>query len=282
MDTFANTEAHTCDILRWDGGELAQSADELAVEEPLEIRVRGRAISITMRTPGHDEELAAGFLLTEGLVRHRDDILHIEACSRNEDGNVLNVLLAPDVYVDFSRLTRYVFAASSCGLCGKASIDAVCTAFPRVESDLVVHAQTLAKLPDAMRQVQATFDRTGGLHAAGLFDAYGRLLVLREDVGRHNAVDKVLGRATFDGLLPLRNHILLVSGRASFEIMQKALAGGVAVVAAVSAPSSLAVSFAQESNQTLIGFLRGQRMNIYTHPHRVRCLDRMMGTGKRT
>jgi FdhD protein len=257
-------------VLRYFDGRVCESPDELAAEEPLEIRVRGRAISVTMRTPGDDADLAAGFLLTEGLVRRASDILHIEPCERNEFGNVINVLLAPDVAVDFERLTRHVFASSSCGLCGKVTVDAVRTQFPPVRSQFTIDAETILKLPQIMRRTQATFDRTGGLHAAALFDARGEMIVLREDVGRHNAVDKVIGHCLRNGQLPLDRHVLLVSGRSSFEIMQKALAAGVAVVAAVSAPSSLAVEFARESGQTLIGFLREGRMNVYANPQRVR------------
>jgi FdhD protein len=252
-------------VLRYNAGGLESGPDELAHEEPLEIRVRGRAVSVTMRTPDHDNELAAGFLLSEGLIHGRDDILRVEPCDRNEDGNLLNVVLAPHVAVDFDRLTRHVFASSSCGLCGKATIDAIRRSFPAVESSTRFDAAVILQLPNVMRKAQAAFDRTGGLHAAALFDSTGKLLVLREDVGRHNAVDKVLGFALFEGLLPLDNHILLVSGRTSFEILQKALAARIPLVAAVSAPSSLAVQFAQENGQTLVGFLRPQRMNIYSH-----------------
>ena len=181
----------------------------------------------------------------------------------------MDVLLAPDVTVDFARLTRHVFASSSCGLCGKASIAAVRGQFPRVRSRVTVAAETLLALPEKMRATQTTFAATGGLHAAALFTADGELLLLREDVGRHNAVDKVLGRAFLDGLLPLGRHVLLVSGRTSFEILQKALAGGVAVVAAVSAPSSLAVEFARANGQTLVGFLREGRFNVYAGEKRV-------------
>ena len=257
------------DVLRWDAGELAEVRDELAEEEPLEIRVRGRAVTVTMRTPGHDAELAAGFLLTEGIIRGSGDVLRVEHCGRNEDDNVLNVLLAPEVVVDFERLTRHVFASSSCGLCGKATIDAVRSQFPPVESRFAVDAETIARLPDTMRSAQATFQRTGGLHAAALFDASGHLVVLREDVGRHNAVDKVIGHCLLRGTFPPDRHVLLVSGRSSFEIMQKALAARIAVVAAVSAPSTLAARFARESGQTLVGFLRGRRMNVYAHPQRI-------------
>jgi FdhD protein len=288
----------TVEILRFTGTDSIPQSDTLAVEEPLEIRVRGRAISVTMRTPGHDPELAAGFLLTEGLVRRPADILKIEVCPRNESGNLINVLLAPDVPVDFEKLTRHVFASSSCGLCGKATIDAVNTTFPPLpeNDDVRVPVGTLYRLPDLMRAAQDTFSRTGGLHAAALFTTAGDLLTLREDVGRHNAVDKVLGHALLsDGFksrptaakptdlsvgsgiskppvnapLALSEHILLVSGRSSFEIIQKSLAARLPIVAAVSAPSSLAVHFARQTNQTLIGFLRGRRMNVYSHPHRI-------------
>ena len=258
------------DVLRFRDGAVTRISDELAHEEPLEIRVRGRGVTVTMRTPGHDDELAAGFLLTEGLVRSKADVLRIEPCDRNDEGNVLNVLLAPDVHVDFDKLTRHVFASSSCGLCGKATIDAVRAAFPAVESDSQIDAAALLKTPDAMRQQQATFDRTGGLHAAALFDAGGKLLVLREDVGRHNAVDKVIGHALLNHLTPLDRHVLVVSGRSSFEIVQKALAARIPLIAAVSAPSSLAVEFAKQNNQTLVGFLREGRMNVYSHPQRIR------------
>jgi len=268
----AEDDADAVGIVRYDGETPRVTADALAAEEPLEIRVRGHAVSVTMRTPGHDEELAAGFLLAEGLLRRPADVLRIEPCLRNEDGNVVNVVLAPDVPFDLARLTRHVFASSSCGLCGKATIDAVHAALPPVPVDdgLTIEPQTLYRLPPIMRAAQDTFARTGGLHAAALFTAAGELACLREDVGRHNAVDKVLGHALLTGLYPLDRHVLLVSGRSSFEIMQKALAGRIPIVAAVSAPSSLAVRFAASANQTLIGFLRDRRMNVYTHPHRVR------------
>lgn len=256
-------------ILRYSSDGTSNSADDLAIEEPLEIRVRGRAVSVTMRTPGNDEELAAGFLLSEGLIGKREDVLRIEPCGRSEEGNLLNVVLAPDVNVDFEKLSRHVFASSSCGLCGKATIDAIRAMFPPVTSDVRFDAMMIAQFIPQMRTSQSTFDKTGGLHAAAVFDRSGKLLVLREDVGRHNAVDKVLGFALLNDLMPLDSHTLVVSGRSSFEIMQKALAGRLPIVAAVSAPSSLAVEFARESGQTLIGFLRDGRMNIYSHPERV-------------
>ena len=241
--------------------------DSVAVEEPLEIRVRGEAVAITMRTPGHDEELAAGFLLTEGILNRRSDIIEIAHCRSEPEaaltGNILNVFLAPDVSLDLERLTRHVFSASSCGLCGKASIESVHQQFAPVEKPLEIPLNILLELPNKLRAAQKTFETTGGLHAAGLFTANGELLAAREDIGRHNAVDKVLGHAFFEDTLPLGNHILLVSGRASFEILQKSLAAGIRAVAAVSAPSSLAVEFARESNQALYGFVRDRSANRY-------------------
>ncbi len=262
-------------VRRFEDGQLsAPSDDHLAAEEPLEIRVRGRAISVTMRTPApgkdHDEDLAAGFLVGEGVVRRREDIEAIRRCPDASGGGVIDVLVAPDVHLDFASLTRHVFASSSCGVCGSATIDAVRKRFATAAPGPSVPAAALLAMPDALRAAQATFDATGGLHAAGLFDAPGRLLVSREDVGRHNAVDKVVGHALRAGLLPLNSHVLLVSGRASFEIVQKACAAGIALVAAVSAPSSLAVDLADESNITLVGFLRPGRFNVYTHAERIR------------
>jgi FdhD protein len=258
-------------VLRWQVGAAPERrADELAAEEPLEIRVDTRPIVVTMRTPGHDAELAAGFLVTEGLIRSRTDLLKVAPQPRNRAGNVLDVFLASGVSVDFERLTRHVYASSSCGLCGKASIEAVHQQFPKARSRVSFGASTLLRLPEELRRRQDTFDRTGGLHAAAIFDAAGGLVVLREDVGRHNAVDKVIGHGFLDGLLPFDQHALLVSGRASFEILQKALAARIPVVAAVSAPSSLAVEFARRSGQTLVGFVRGDRMNIYSHAERIR------------
>lgn len=272
---MADQERHRRTVLRWQRGEMPRpEEDELAVEEPLEIRVRGRAISVTMRTPGHDEELAAGFLVSENLIHARGDLLKVEQCERNEEGNLLNVLLGPEVFVDFEKLTRHVFASSSCGLCGKATIDAVRGQFDPIASDFTIEAARLLKMPEQMRQTQATFERTGGLHAAAIFDGNGKLIVIREDVGRHNAVDKVIGYGLLHGLLPYDRHVLMVSGRASFEILQKALAARVPVVAAVSAPSSLAVQFASDCRQTLVGFLRNERMNIYCFPERIIFADR--------
>jgi FdhD protein len=247
----------------------------VVAEEPLEIRVRGRAVSVTMRTPGHDEELAAGFLMGEGVVRGSADVLGVAHCGRNERGNVIDVRLAAEVFVDFEAMTRHVFASSSCGLCGAATIEAIHKRFAPlpVEDGFRLPVSAVAELAGVMRAHQRTFDQTGGLHAAALFDEGGRLVVLREDVGRHNAVDKVIGHCLLAGRGPLARHVLVVSGRSSFEIMQKALAAGVPVVAAVSAPSSLAVEFAAQGGQTLIGFLRGGRMNVYAHAGRIEFAD---------
>lgn len=258
-------ESVSVEITRLKAGADARERDELAVEEPLEIRVRGQAVAVTMRTPGHDEELAAGFLLTEGIIRRRADIIEMAPCRAQGalEGNILNVFLAPDVPLDLERLTRHVFSASSCGLCGKASIESVHQQFPAIAKPREMPLELLLELPKKLRAAQKVFATTGGLHGAGLFDLQGGLIVAREDIGRHNAVDKVLGSAFLADRLPLSEHLLLVSGRASFEIMQKALAAGVAIVAAVSAPSSLAVEFARESNQTLYGFVRESSANHY-------------------
>ena len=258
-------------LLHWQAGSKPKpQTDTLAREEPLEIRVRGQSVAVTMRTPGHDHELAAGFLLTEGIIHDRDEIVEIAPCLKGDaPENTLNVFLAPSVEVDFTRLTRHVFASSSCGLCGKASIESVHKYFPPVQSRGAIAPKTLAALPGRMRAAQRTFNQTGGLHAAAIFDLQGKLLILREDAGRHNAVDKVLGWGFLENKLAFDSHVLLVSGRASFEIVQKALAAGIPIIAAVSAPSSLAVEFASESNQTLIGFLRGENFNVYSHPERI-------------
>ncbi len=254
-------------LRRHDGAGAGVGADDtVAAEEPLEIRVGGRSVAVVMRTPGHDRELVAGFLVTEGILRRREEVLDMVYCGgeeREPAENRLDVVLAPGVAVDWSRLTRNVFTSSSCGMCSKASIAAVRGQFPAIAEPLVAGRAVLAALPERLRAAQAGFAATGGLHASGLFEADGALEVVREDVGRHNALDKVVGHAFFAGRLPLGGRILLVSGRVSFEIMQKALAAGVPCVAAISAPTSAAVDFARESGQTLVGFLRGERMNVY-------------------
>lgn len=254
-------------IQRINGGQRESVEDTLVVEEPLEIRVRGRGIAVTMRTPGHDYELAAGFLVSEGIIENFAQVLAINHCQQGEaadHANVVNVYLAPKVEVDLEKLSRHVFASSSCGLCGKATIDAVQQQFPPIDKPADISPDLIRSLPDRLREQQSVFDNTGALHAAALFDHEGKLLVVREDVGRHNAVDKAIGHAFLEQQLPLENHILLVSGRASFEILQKALSARIPTIAAVSAPSHLAVEFAERNNQTLIGFLRDQRMNVYT------------------
>jgi FdhD protein len=253
---------------------LTSRDDTLAREEPLEIRIHGRRIAVTMRTPGHDAELTAGFLLSEGIIRSGEDLAEIVHCRQAAVAhahNIVNVFLRPNVEVDFEKLTRHVYASSSCGLCGKASIEAVQQHFPPItpSARVKVSSDVLLKLPARLRTAQKTFDQTGALHAAAIFDLKGRLLVCREDVGRHNAVDKVIGYGLMRRRLPFAAHILLVSGRASFEILQKALAARTPIVAAVSAPSSLAVEFARESGQTLAGFVRGTSMNIYSVPGRI-------------
>ncbi|MGO4462832.1 formate dehydrogenase accessory sulfurtransferase FdhD [Streptomyces sp. M-16] len=264
-------------VVRIRGGSVGARPDTLVAEEPLEIRLNGKPLAITMRTPGDDFALAVGFLASEGVVAHASDVQAVTYCEgATEDGsntyNVVNVQLAHGVPVPDITLERNVYTTSSCGLCGKASLDAVRTAtrFPGLAADPVrVTAGLLGELPDRLRAAQKVFDRTGGLHAAGLFSADGELLDVREDVGRHNAVDKIVGRALQAGRLPLAGAVLLVSGRASFELAQKAVMAGIPVLAAVSAPSSLAVDLALESGLTLVGFLRGPDMNIYAGDHRI-------------
>lgn len=250
---------------RWEN----PSADAVATEDPLEIRVDTRSVSVTLRTPGHDDELAVGFLVSEGLLGSPSALRAVRPYPRNASGNVVDVFLGEGVPCDFASLTRHVFASSSCGLCGAASIDALRRRFPSVTDDYQVTPETLVSLPEQLRAAQAGFAVSGGLHAAALFSPEGRLWVMREDVGRHNAVDKVIGRRFLDGAFPIGPSVLMVSGRVSFEIVQKALAAGIAFVAAVSAPSNLAVDFANQSGQTLVGFLRQGRFNVYAGRHRL-------------
>jgi FdhD protein len=253
-------------IRRKQDGSLEYLQDELTIEEALEIRIGRKTLATTMRTPGHDDELAAGFLVSEAIVRERSEIVRIST----EPGNRVIVDLAHRVKFKLKSAQRFGTISSSCGLCGKTSIDAIRQHFSAIESGNVrIDIETLLSLPDKLRKAQSDFARTGGIHAAGIFELNGELKIVREDIGRHNAVDKAVGRAFLDNLLPLDRHVLLVSGRASFEIMQKALAAGVPIVAAVSAPSTLAVEFARESDQTLIGFLRPPSFNIYSHIERV-------------
>ncbi|WP_243789503.1 formate dehydrogenase accessory sulfurtransferase FdhD [Saccharopolyspora gloriosae] len=250
--------------------------DTLAAEEPLEIRIDGRALSVTMRTPGNDIELAHGFLLTENVIADKEDLRGARYCdSPGPDGrntyNVLDVLLAPGVEPPDTSIERNFYTTSSCGVCGKAALDSVrlSTRHSPAHDPLLISPETLADLPDQLRAAQKVFDSTGGLHGAALFDAAGGLLVCREDVGRHNAVDKVLGWAVLERRVPLAGCVLMVSGRASFELVQKAAMAGIPALAAVSAPSSLAVELADEQGMTLVGFLRGHSMNVYSGAHRI-------------
>jgi FdhD protein len=254
--------------------EPSRRPDDLAAEEPLEIRVRKAPLAVTMRTPGQDIDLAMGFLLTEGVIGAATDVVTAQLCAGTDTPNTYNVVevvLGPDVPPPVTDPSRNFYRTSSCGVCGKASIDAVRTRsrFDVASDDFSVPARMLATLPDKLRAAQRTFDRTGGLHAAGLFSAAGELLALREDVGRHNAVDKVIGWALREGRIPLAGRVLLVSGRASFELTQKAWMAGLPLLAAVSAPSTLAAELADEAGMTLVGFLRGPSMNVYTGVQRV-------------
>jgi FdhD protein len=260
-------------VSEWDDGKLSRKDDYLAAEEPLEIRIGDDPLSVTMRTPGHDIELAAGFLFTEGLVPGREAIQSLDTDQGDgaeNRGNLVVARLKPDAAPDFEKLRRHFFANSSCGICGKASIDAVRSRTLRAPNpEFRLDAETLVKLPELLRASQETFGRTGGLHAAALFTARGEMLVLREDIGRHNAVDKVIGWALLENHVPLADLVLLVSGRGGFEIVQKAIAAGLPVVASVSAPSGLAVRLARELGLTLVGFLRGRRFVIYSGAERI-------------
>lgn len=264
--------------------EAIESRDNLAVEEPLEIRLgfvaedgrrEHRAVSITMRTPGDDFELAAGFLFTEGIVRDQKEIENIKFCGAPSDKflrNTVRVDLRAGASIDFKRLERHFYTTSSCGVCGKTSIEALqtqsCPALPTRSP--VFDARTIHQLPEILREAQRVFDRTGGLHAAALFNASGEMIALREDVGRHNAVDKLIGAQFRAGATPLSDSLLFVSGRASFELVQKALMGGIPILAAVGAPSSLAVELARNFGMTILGFVRNERFNVYCGEQRIR------------
>lgn len=287
-------------VIRIRDGAVSTRPDTLVAEEPLEIRVGGKPLAITMRTPGDDFALAAGFLVSEGVLASADELANIVYCAGateagtaapDEAGsgggsnsyNVVDVRLADGVPVPDISLERHVYTTSSCGLCGKASLDAVRTTArwaldTSPDSPVRIAPETLSALPDRLRAAQRVFERTGGLHAAALFTADGELLDIREDVGRHNAVDKIVGRALQQGRLPLSSGVLMVSGRASFELAQKAVMAGIPVLAAVSAPSSLAVDLAVETGLTLVGFLRGTSMNVYAGEHRI-ALDAAAPTG---
>jgi len=283
-DPGARPEMVTRQIVRVDAQGGCTAEDTLAVEEPLEIRLcygparsrQRQSISLTMRTPGHDRELAAGFLFTEGIVESPEQVAEIRT-GRSEGGagtqrNVARVELREEVSVDLGRLQRHFYTTSSCGVCGKTSLEALEVAADRsaVTTQFEVVSEVLFRLPGTLRDAQAVFGRTGGLHAAAFFDLEGRLHSVREDVGRHNALDKLIGARFLSSELPLQEGILLLSGRASFELMQKAFMAGVALVAAVGAPSSLAVELAQQFGITLVGWLRGERFSVYSHPERLR------------
>jgi len=266
-------------VVTYDGGVARKRFDAVATEEPLEIRVvtasGTRTVAITMRTPGNDFELAAGFLHNEGLIASLDDVALIDYCTRGDVSieqryNIVSVELRRELAPDFAPLERHFFTTSACGVCGKASIDALqARGLTALESDARVASATIVALAERLRAAQKTFAATGGLHAAGAFSLDGDLVALREDVGRHNALDKLVGRALLDRALPLRNRIVMVSGRSSYELVQKSVAAGAAIVCSVSAPSSLAVSLANEFGVTLVGFIRGERFNVYAHPERI-------------
>ena len=257
-------------------GTAAPQLDRVAVEEPMEVRVNGASFAVIMRTPGADRDLAAGFLLAEDVIRAVDEIGTIEYCQdADAEGrdNTINVTVTGDAV---PRLTerlgerRQVMMTASCGMCGRRTIESLQSRIATVRGDWTVSAEVIQSLPDRLRAAQAVFESTGGLHAAGLFDRSGALQLSAEDVGRHNAVDKISGRTLLAGKHPLDTSILLVSGRMSFELVQKALLAGIPIIAAVSAPSSLAIDLAEHSNITLCGFVRGPRFNIYSHPQRIR------------
>jgi FdhD protein len=281
VDAVIERNAQPVVVERRRNGSTVITDDVVATEEPMEVRVvshgddgpRSESIAITMRTPGHDFELAAGFLLSEGLVACREDIVDVSYCPADGDEqqyNIVNVTLGAGAAFDASLLNRNFYATSSCGVCGKASLDALRTlGSTRSDDALRVSASLVRGLPGTLRQAQTLFDRTGGLHATGLFDAEGSLLTIREDVGRHNALDKVIGHHLMAGELPLFGRIAVVSGRASWELMQKALAAGIPMVVAVGAPSSLAVDLAQEFGMTLTGFTRADGFNVYAGAERV-------------
>lgn len=283
MNTIAAAATRSWDIIRREDHCQNSAVDLLAVEEPLEIRLDyasgedriQKSISITMRTPGNDPELALGFLFTEGLISSYSDIEKIGHCGpalpHLGHSNVLKLSLAGSFQFDLTKLDRHFYTSSSCGVCGKASIEALRSQslFPPSDIPLSIASQLITTLPRKLREAQEVFESTGGLHASALFDLDGNLQIVREDVGRHNALDKVLGHALVENILPLTHSILLVSGRLSFELVQKAAMARIPIICAVGAPSSLAVELAESENMTLIGFLRGERFNIYTGAERV-------------
>lgn len=254
-----NTRSRPFEITRHTSNEIKEFTDELAIEEPLQVVIDGRALAVLMRTPGEDELLVVGFLKTEGIISLASQITRIDLEARD---NHAFVFLADGHEIDWNRLTRHLFSASSCGLCGKATIDAILQSHSPLSFSLEISESTLMAAPDTLREAQKTFDTTGGLHASGLFGTEGDLLILREDIGRHNALDKVIGQG-IQNEIDFSQTFLLLSGRISFELMQKSLAAGIPLVAGISAPSSLAVEFAKDSGQTLVGFLRPPKFNLY-------------------
>ena len=281
-------QTKTKQVVRWNLSEQSQIEDDLVVEEPLEIRIGEQSLIVVMRTPGHDFELAAGFLYTENLIKSLNDIQIITYCEDdNQDStdeeetspinsfqNIISVRLSETLNFDeHEGWQRNFHANASCGLCGKMTIESVRLRVEPIKTDFQFNLKDSYNLNERLREAQIVFEKTGGLHAAGLFDENGELLILREDIGRHNAVDKVIGQALLSGRIPLHKHVLMVSGRASFEIIQKALFARIPVVVAVSAASSLAVDLAEEGNITLIGFMRDQSLVVYSHPDRIYCKE---------
>lgn len=250
-------------------GEIRACDDVVAVEEPLEIRVEGQSVAVVMRTPGEDRELAAGFLMTEGVIRHSRDLLDLTMCDDIGTGNTIDAELSRRVAFDPTKFSRHIITSSSCGLCGKLSIDSVLKKRRPLHDEAVFEARKIASLSRRLASEQSGFKATGGLHACALFGADGKMLAMREDVGRHNALDKLIGWALLKDLLPLSGHMVLLSGRASFEMLQKAHAGGIPAVIAIGAPSSLAIDFARVSGQVLCGFVRARTMNVYAGHERV-------------
>ena len=274
----ASESVAVVDRTRFTGRRAVPGRDSVAREEPLEIQLDGTSLAVVMRTPGHDEELALGLLWSEAVIRSLDDVVSVRhattAPSPEAADNILHVGLHSGVRVDWQRLRRNLYASASCGICGKATIEGTLAQSPALTDGACFAAEFFHRLPDRLREAQDGFEQTGGLHAAGLFDGGGELVAAREDVGRHNAVDKIVGWALRAGRMPLAGHILLVSGRISYEIAEKALAARIPVIAAVSAPSSLAIQLAEEANMTLVGFLRGQTMNVYGERSRVVARER--------
>lgn len=269
-------------VKKYQENEPKESPDLVAVEEPLEIRIgygpeharKQIQLAVTMRTPGHDLELATGFLFTEGIISSIKDMVSIQHCiqvKEEEAGNVVRAELSPELPIDEQRWSRHFYISSSCGVCGKSSMEAVkATACSVINPTLQVAAEIIHQLPNKLRETQTVFKHTGGLHAAALFDPEGNLLMMREDVGRHNAMDKLIGATLAAGWVPLQHHLVLLSGRASFELVQKGLMAGIPLLAAVGAPSSLAVNLAKEFNMTLLGFVRNRRFNVYTGTDRIK------------